>query len=74
MRHDRHSIEYRIFDDKGMKHWVLDRGVVVEKDEHGNPVLVVGTYVDITPTKLLQEKIAFLLKMQNKEMVRTFIR
>lgn len=73
MRHDRHSIEYRILDDKGMMHWVLDRGVVVEKDEHGNPVLVVGTYVDITTTKDLQEKVASLLEQQKKEIVRAVI-
>lgn len=73
MKQERHAMEYRIFDDKGKMHWVLDRGVVVEKDEDGKPVLLVGTHVDITTTKELQEKIASLLEQQNKEIVRAVI-
>ena len=73
MKQERHAMEYRIFDDKGKMHWVLDRGVVVEKDTDGKPVLLVGTHVDITTTKELQEKIASLLEQQNKEIVRAVI-
>lgn len=73
MKQERHAMEYRIFDDKGKMHWVLDRGVVVEKDKDGKPVLLVGTHVDITTTKELQEKIASLLEQQNKEIVRGVI-
>lgn len=73
MKQERHAMEYRIFDDKGKMHWVLDRGVVVEKDTDGKPVLLVGTHVDITTTKELQEKIALLLEQQNKEIVRAVI-
>lgn len=73
MKQERHAMEYRIFDDKGKMHWVLDRGVVVEKDTEGKPVLLVGTHVDITTTKELQEKIASLLEQQNKEIVRAVI-
>jgi len=73
MKQERHAMEYRIFDEKGKMHWVLDRGVVVEKDEEGKPVLLVGTHVDITTTKELQEKIASLLEKQNKEIVRAVI-
>ena len=73
MKQERHAMEYRIFDDKGKMHWVLDRGVVVEKDTDGKPVLLVGTHVDITTTKELQEKIASLQEQQNKEIVRAVI-
>lgn len=73
MKQERHAMEYRIFDDKGKMHWVLDRGVVVEKDKDGKPLLLVGTHVDITTTKELQEKIASLLEQQNKEIVRAVI-
>ena len=73
MKQERHAMEYRIFDDKGKMHWVLDRGLVVEKDEDGKPLLLVGTHVDITTTKELQEKIALLLEQQNKEIVRAVI-
>ena len=73
MKQERHALEYRIFDDKGKMHWVLDRGVVVEKDEEGRPVLLVGTHVDITTTKELQQKIASLLDQQHKEIVKAVI-
>ncbi len=73
MKQERHAIEYRIFDGKGKMHWVLDRGVVVEKDAEGMPVLLVGTHVDITTTKDLQEKVASLLEQQHKEIVRAVI-
>jgi PAS domain S-box-containing protein len=72
-KQEKHAIEYRIFDDKGKMHWVLDRGVVVEKDEEGKPVLLVGTHVDITTTKELQEKIATLLEKQNKVILKAVI-
>ena len=73
MKQERHGIEYRIFDEKGKMHWVLDRGVVVEKDSDGKPVLLVGTHVDITTTKELQQKIASLLDQQHKEIVKAVI-
>ena len=73
MKQERHGIEYRIFDEKGKMHWVLDRGVVVEKDTDGKPVLLVGTHVDITTTKELQQKIASLLDQQHKEIVKAVI-
>lgn len=73
MKQEKHAIEYRIFDDKGKMHWVLDRGVVVEKDTDGKPVLLVGTHVDITTTKELQEKIASLLEKQNKVILKAVI-
>ena len=73
IKQQRHAIEYRIFDDKGKMHWVLDRGVIVEKDTAGKPVLLVGTHVDITTTKELQEKIATLHEQQNKQIVRAVI-
>ena len=72
-KQDKHAIEYRIFDEKGKMHWVLDRGVVVEKDEDGKPLLLVGTHVDITTTKELQDKIASLHEKQNKVILRAVI-
>ena len=73
MKQERHAMEYRIFDEKGKMHWVLDRGVVVEKDTDGKPVLLVGTHVDITTTKELQEKLASLLEQQNKVILKAVI-
>lgn len=46
-----HSLEYRIFHKDGTMKWVLDRGVVIERDETGMPVRIVGTHTDITNEK-----------------------
>ncbi|RZK65389.1 MAG: PAS domain S-box protein, partial [Pedobacter sp.] len=37
--------------------WVLDRGVVIEKDENGRPLKVVGTHTDITPIKRTEQEL-----------------
>lgn len=48
---DSHNEEYRIIHKNGDVKWVLDRGVVIEKDENGKPLRIVGTHTDITPIK-----------------------
>ena len=48
---DRHLLEYRLFHKDGSLKWVLDRGVVIEKDSQGRPLKIVGTQTDITERK-----------------------
>ncbi|GGI23585.1 PAS domain S-box protein [Pedobacter mendelii] len=48
---DSHNEEYRIIHKNGDVKWVLDRGVVIEKDEDGRPLRIVGTHTDVTPIK-----------------------
>ncbi|PWS27538.1 hypothetical protein DHW03_08040 [Pedobacter yonginense] len=48
---DSHNEEYRIIQKDGDVKWVLDRGVVIEKDDNGRPLRIVGTHTDITPIK-----------------------
>lgn len=43
--------EVRYFHKNGDIVWVLRRGKVIEWDEYGNPVRMVGSHVDITPSK-----------------------
>ncbi len=59
-----HSLEYRIYHKDGTLRWVLDRGVVIEKDEQGRPVRIVGTHTDISKEKELQLE---LLKQKEKK-------
>lgn len=40
--------EYRIKHKNGHWIWILDQSKVVEKDEEGKPILVMGTHLDIT--------------------------
>jgi PAS domain S-box-containing protein len=49
--------EYRLRHRDGHWVWVLDRGKVVARDPRGQPVRVVGTQTDITPRKLLEERL-----------------
>lgn len=52
-----HAYEYRMIDNKGEIHWVLDRGVVIEKDEKGLPLLMLGTHTDITKRKKTEHEL-----------------
>ncbi|MFC4211211.1 PAS domain S-box protein [Pedobacter lithocola] len=54
---DSHNEEYRIIHKNGDVKWILDRGVVIEKDEHGRPLRVVGTHTDITPIKHTEQEL-----------------
>lgn len=56
-RIDSHNEEYRIIHKNGDIKWVLDRGVVIEKDETGRPLRVVGTHTDITPIKRTEQEL-----------------
>ncbi|MDX2369636.1 MAG: EAL domain-containing protein [Colwellia sp.] len=52
-----YSIEYRMIrpsDDKQI--WIWDRGVVLEHNEQGDPLWVVGIIQDITERKKIEEK------------------
>jgi len=50
-----HSLEYRIIHKDGSTRWVLDRGVVIEKDRTGNPLRITGTHTDITERKEFEQ-------------------
>ncbi len=49
------SGEYRMRQKNGSYIWILSRGKVVERDEQGNAVRMVGTHTDITERKLAEE-------------------
>ncbi|NID09890.1 PAS domain S-box protein [Fibrivirga algicola] len=51
---NQHQHEYRVIHNDGSIHWVLDRGVVIEKDSEGNPLKIIGTHIDITHHKKLE--------------------
>jgi PAS domain S-box-containing protein len=41
------SIEYRLREKSGAWHWIHSRGLLIERDSHGNPARMVGTHTDI---------------------------
>lgn len=54
---DSQNIEYRIVLDDGSIKWVLDRGVVIERDNYGKPQRIIGTHTDITNIKLIETEL-----------------
>lgn len=54
---DYHSMEYRLVQPDGNIIWVLDRGVVLEKDSNGKPLLIIGTHTDITSQKSIEQQL-----------------
>ena len=51
---DQHAHEYRVYHKDGSIRWILDRGVVIEKDNIGMPLKIVGTHTDITERKNIE--------------------
>ncbi len=52
---DHHILEYRVLHRDGSVRWVMDRGVVIERDADGLPSKVIGTHTDITERKQAEE-------------------
>ena len=57
-----YEAEYRMRSKSGEWVWVLDRGTVLERDEHGRPARTAGTHLDITERKRAEAAIAEALE------------
>ncbi|MBI4938069.1 MAG: PAS domain S-box protein [Nitrosomonadales bacterium] len=55
-----YSIELRLRCKDGGYKWILCRGMVVARDEHGMPLRMIGTHTDITGRRLAEEKLLTL--------------
>ena len=51
---DHHINEYRVINKNGGIRWVLDKGVVVEKDDDNKPLKIIGAHIDITKQKEIE--------------------
>lgn len=56
----RYQTEHRLKCKAGQWKWVLDTGKVVERDEDGRAIRVIGTKVDITRRKEMEQEIKYL--------------
>jgi diguanylate cyclase (GGDEF)-like protein len=52
-----YSVEHRIRCKNGSYKWICSRGKVVSRDEHGNPLRMVGTTTDISELKRVQAEL-----------------
>ena len=58
------NVKFRLLNSQGEWQWVLARGRIVERDEDGQPILLVGTHVDIHEQTMLTRTIS----KQNEEL------
>ena len=49
--------EYRIITKAGQEKWIISAGAVVERDERGDAIRMVGTVLDITRRKQIEEEL-----------------
>ena len=69
---DQFEMEFRLLAKEGLYRWILSRGQVVERDESGRPLRVVGTHVDITERKEAEQALHELnTTLEAKVMERT---
>ena len=58
-----YQCEARMRHKQGHWIWILDRGQIIEWDESGNPLRMIGTHTDITESKEAEERLRFLATM-----------
>ena len=61
-RTDAYTSEHRMRTKSGTYIWVLSRGKVVLRDTRGEPLRMVGTYIDITERKAAEQRIAYMAR------------
>jgi PAS domain S-box-containing protein len=52
-----HALEYRLKYKDGSVKWILDRGIVIERDAESKPIRAIGTRSDISERKKIEEVI-----------------
>jgi len=57
---DTYQVVHRMIHNDGSTSWVSDRGRVVEYDDNGNPLRMMGTHIDITNEKRYELELAKL--------------
>ncbi|HEX5364184.1 MAG TPA: ATP-binding protein [Gallionella sp.] len=56
-RSQAYAVEFRMRCKDGSLKWILARGKIVERDEHGRPLRMIGTHSDISGRKQAEEEL-----------------
>ncbi len=56
-RDEKFHVEFRLKSKKGDWIWILSRGKTISRDAHGNPDRMIGTHVDISVQKSVEDKL-----------------
>ncbi len=54
--HEQYEAEFRMRTRNGLWRWILSRGKIVERDQDNHPLRMVGTHIDITERKEVEER------------------
>ncbi len=57
-----YEMEYRVKTKSGQTRWVLSKGAIFERDKDDAPIRMVGTVLDITDNKKLEEELLFAME------------
>ena len=63
---DYYESVFRIKDKFGEWRWILDHGKVIERDKEGKPIRAVGTHIDISKQKKIEQQLQELLLTKDK--------
>ncbi len=63
---DYYESVFRIKDKFGNWRWILDHGRVIERDKEGKPIRAVGTHIDISKQKKVEQQLQELLLTKDK--------
>ena len=58
---------HRVMTSGGNYKWILDRGKVIERDESGNPLRVIGTHTDISAQKEKELELVKTMKLYSEQ-------
>jgi len=58
--------EHRVLCKDGEYKWVLDRGIIVQRDEQGKPTRMIGTHTDISKRKEIEETLQSAKELAEK--------